>query len=83
MPYPTDPTCPVCDWQPYDPEEDTCANPGCEKHWTRLIEAELPREAQRQAALANLRRRVPADTLAATYDAAAAEQARRRRREGK
>lgn len=47
--------CPSCGWTPYDAEEDTCSNPWCRRHWTRLIENELAAEAQRQAAIANLR----------------------------
>lgn len=39
-----EPPCPGCGWTPYDVEDDTCPNPGCEKHWSKLIENPDQRE---------------------------------------
>lgn len=51
------PFCPVCEWTPYDPEEDTCANPRCEKHWSRFLGSPEAAEGQRRVAIYNLTRR--------------------------
>lgn len=52
------PVCPVCGFQPYDRQEDTCPNPECEKHWSRLIPDHRASEGERRAARLNLSRGV-------------------------
>jgi hypothetical protein len=49
--------CPKCGWGPYDRVEETCPNPRCENHSSRLIDDPVAREGNRQAAIDNLRRR--------------------------